>query len=384
MKLLLTLVTLATCVLVNSRIEADDDLFSGPQVGEKISPFTISVPTKENSEKKLDLVKEADGKPVVMIFFDVTNPSRIAFGLARTVFNFAQTKKEKGLTPSLVLLTDDVTTATKRASTWKQYFPKTTMGVYTDGREGPGAYGLNRNVPLTILVAKDNVVTANFAIVQPSAAVDGPKIMKAIVEATGGGKVPSVSEFAPGYERSRQGGNARMENKRDDAARPARDRTTPQRQQTQQDPNLRGYLVPIIQKTASKEAVDKAVKELEKYLADKPQTKVEVGNIARRIIDADKLSNYGTTHAQTYLKKWAAEYKPARTQRQRRTERDKPSTDKPATNRRATDKPVTDRPVTDRPATDKRPTDKRVSDKPLTKKRVTNRKVEAKKKVDDK
>ena len=42
------------------------------------------------------------------------------------------------------------------------------VGISVDGGEGPGAYGLNRNVELTILIANQNQVTANFAIVQPS------------------------------------------------------------------------------------------------------------------------------------------------------------------------------------------------------------------------
>jgi len=41
-------------------------------------------------------------------------------------------------------------------------------------------------VTVTVLVAKDDKVTANFALVQPSVAVDAPKIIEAIVAAVGG------------------------------------------------------------------------------------------------------------------------------------------------------------------------------------------------------
>ena len=47
------------------------------------------------------------------------------------------------------------------------------VGVSVDGLEGPGSYGLNRNVTLTVLVGKAGRVRANFALVQPSDA-DGP------------------------------------------------------------------------------------------------------------------------------------------------------------------------------------------------------------------
>ena len=39
---------------------------------------------------------------------------------------------------------------------------------------------------LTVLVAKENKVTANFALVQPSLAVDAPRIGKALVDLVGG------------------------------------------------------------------------------------------------------------------------------------------------------------------------------------------------------
>ena len=52
----------------------------------------------------------------------------------------------------------------------------------TDAHVTPGAYGLNRNVAVTVLVATDRVVSANFALVQPSLEVDAPKIFKSIAD----------------------------------------------------------------------------------------------------------------------------------------------------------------------------------------------------------
>ena len=60
-------------------------------------------------------------------------------------------------------------------------FLKSPMGISVDGKEGPGAYGLNRKVTITILVVKDNKVHANFAILSPNKA-DFPKVKKAIDE----------------------------------------------------------------------------------------------------------------------------------------------------------------------------------------------------------
>ena len=55
------------------------------------------------------------------------------------------------------------------------------MGVSVDGAEGPGAWGLNREVAMTVVVGKDGKATANFALVQPSVQSDGPKIFAAML-----------------------------------------------------------------------------------------------------------------------------------------------------------------------------------------------------------
>ena len=68
------------------------------------------------------------------------------------------------------------------------------IGISVDGKEGPGAYGLNRNVTLTVLVGKDNVVTANFALIQPSIPADAPKILAEVVKLIGG-QVPGLDEL---------------------------------------------------------------------------------------------------------------------------------------------------------------------------------------------
>ena len=49
------------------------------------------------------------------------------------------------------------------------------VGISVDGEEGPGSYGLNRNVELTFVLAKENKVVANFAFVQ-SSVTDAPVI----------------------------------------------------------------------------------------------------------------------------------------------------------------------------------------------------------------
>ncbi|MEX2175440.1 MAG: hypothetical protein WD872_13845 [Pirellulaceae bacterium] len=158
--------------------------FSGPQVGEKLTPFTAQGVLGDSAGKEFDLVASAAGKPVVIVFVHEAN--RPSIGLARIVGSYAASKKASGLTSGLIFLSADATTTEafiqRAAGALPQGLP---VGISTDGQEGPGAYGLNRKVQMTILIGKENKVAANFALVQPSAQADAPKIIQAIAEATG-------------------------------------------------------------------------------------------------------------------------------------------------------------------------------------------------------
>ena len=164
--------------------------------------------------------------------------------------------------------------------------PGAPTGVSLDGKEGPGSYGLNRNVMLTILVGKGGKVTANFALVQPSLQADLPEILEEVV-AVAGGSVPKVEELtAAGAMRK-------------DAA-------------TDPDPKLRALIRPVIQKDASPEAVDKAAaRSRTTSRRTRRRGRRSAGSRARSWTAASS-SNYGTARAQEYLRKWAEAYGPGK------------------------------------------------------------------------
>src|SRR5437762_2363666 len=62
------------------------------------------------------------------------------------------------------------------------------IGISTEGAAGPPAYNLNRNVLVTVIIAKENRVVANFALAQPILEDDAPKIAEAVAAALGGSK----------------------------------------------------------------------------------------------------------------------------------------------------------------------------------------------------
>ena len=187
--------------------------FSGPQAGETLPPFKVKGVFGDLAGKEFDLIKRADGKPVALIF--VHARTRPAFGLTNRIMEYAASKSKDGLESGVIFLTEDPTSTSQWMRRVEKNLPKgVTHGISTDGVEGPGSYGLNRNVTLTVLIGKAGKVTANFALVQPSLQADGPEILKAIVEATGGGKVPTIAELGGG----RYGNQARrkMQVKQDD------------------------------------------------------------------------------------------------------------------------------------------------------------------------
>jgi len=274
---------LLTCV-------ADDPVFSGPQVGEKLVPFKILGVYDDEAGKELDFVTQAQGKPLVLVFVHkLTRPSH---AVTRLLMQFGAQRKKDGLFFGAVYLYDDLTAGTERLKPIQQYLPKgVSVGISADGVEGPGAYGLNRNVTLTILVANQNKVTANFAIVQPNVPTDVPKILNEVVKLIGG-KVPTLDELGAGrYQQAKKAKKRRQ--------------ATSKSGRSPLAPELESLVRELIQKTADADEVDEIAVKIEEFFEKKPEARRQVGQRAQRIIDGGKLTSYGTAKAQEYLKKWA-------------------------------------------------------------------------------
>ncbi len=172
---------------------AEDPIFSGPQVGEKLSPFKVKGVLDHDAGKDLDFVTTAKGKPIVLVF--VHQLDRPTIGFTRSLTAYTKSRSKDGLTTGVVWLSDDATEAENTIKRIKHALTEgVAIGISPDGREGPGAYGLNRKVALTILVGNKDRVTANFALVQPSLQADLPKVLAAIVKQAGG-SVPKVEDI---------------------------------------------------------------------------------------------------------------------------------------------------------------------------------------------
>ena len=281
-------ITVGVGFIVGSAIcIADEPIFSGPQIGEAVVPFEAHCVFGENAGQAVKVLEDK-GAPTLLVFVhQVTRPS---IGVTRLIMNFANTKKKDGLKSHLVFLSDDRT----ETEAWFRRARRALPGgaeplISMDGLDGPGAYGLNRKMTLTVLVSDQGKVIANFPLVQPSMQADAPKIGHAIVKALGGEKKPTLKEM---------GFDDRRMNMRRGAANPAQDGT------------YRRMMAPVIQKTATPDEVAIAAKRVEEMAAKTPWFKERVHNASRKIVGSGKLSNYGIAEAQEYLKKWAVEFAP--------------------------------------------------------------------------
>lgn len=276
------LMLIATFALCSATLYGEDPVFSGPQVGEKLPPFEVRGVLGEDAGATIDFVNDADGKPIVLIF--IHQATRPSIGFARMLSSYTRSRADDGLITGIVWLDDDATAAENTVKRVQHALTSgVRVGVSADGQEGPGSYGLNRNVMLTILVGKESKVTANFALIQPSVQADLPKVLKEIVNVVGG-QVPKLTDIP--------GASQELRMQTDD----------------QPDLQLRTLLRAVIDRGASPEQVDKAALAVEEYAAKYEAAAKEVGRIANTIVNSDRIANYGSPRAQEVLRRWARSF----------------------------------------------------------------------------
>ena len=173
----------------------ENRLFSGPQTGEKLPPLKVTGITGEFAGKPLDIIAETGRKPLVLFLQDtnavgvkgLVGASKLlltidAFQKKHSNVNIAE-KSDQGFQIGVVFLADNLDALPEWAHNMiqKEIPNEVLIGISPDGREGPGSYGLNRNVAQTILVAKDGKVLHNFAFTQPMLYTD-PHLLGAIAQ----------------------------------------------------------------------------------------------------------------------------------------------------------------------------------------------------------
>ena len=160
-------------------------IFSGPQPGEQLPLLKAKGINGETKDKTFDVIAKADGQLLVLFLQDETGLGlRGLLGISRLLAQTAEKSKQK-MHISAVFLGDTPDTVENQVSRLVPHIPSgVLLGISQEGREGPGSYGLNRNVAQTVIIAKGGKVLHNFAFTQPMLRPD-PHVLGAVGEAIG-------------------------------------------------------------------------------------------------------------------------------------------------------------------------------------------------------
>jgi hypothetical protein len=186
----LPLLVLCGALLVS--VEAADPVFSGPQPGEKTTPFSVVELTNPNVDKLRDVIADNAGGATALVFMHGIERSMMP--LLRVVDEYGALRKDSLKTEIIFLSADRLEGEQKVKNASGSLKLQSRVGLSLDGAEGPGNYGLNKECLMTIVVAKDNTVAANFALGQPGIA-DAPKVLEALAKVSGDAAPPTVEEL---------------------------------------------------------------------------------------------------------------------------------------------------------------------------------------------
>jgi len=279
-------------------VRADDKVFSGPQPGERITPFKAVELRGESAGKERDIIAENKGAPTTLVF--VHGVERSMAPLMSVLDEYGKERKDVLKTEFVFLSADRLSSQQRLPLVAQSLRLQAPISLSVDGAEGPGNYGLNKECLLTVVVARENKVAANFPLVQPGMA-DAPKIIAAIAKVIGDTNPPAAETL-----RERRGLGGRMEpgkamERREAASRPKVD--LPGAAPT--DEKLIGLLRRFIQKSNDDATVDKVLAEVGDYVrGNEDLTKQAVGGWTRVLH-----LKYGTEYAQKAGQTWLEKLK---------------------------------------------------------------------------
>lgn len=151
-----------------------EDIFSGPQAGEPTPPFRVLDVSGPTAGKEVDYVKDWQGAPTVICFIHTL--TRPGAQLMRRLDEYGNNNKSTLRTLFVSLTADLQATERQLPHAVKALNLKCPAVISLDGAEGPGAYGLNKEVLITVIAARDNKVVGNWAIVSPNE-TDFPRLL---------------------------------------------------------------------------------------------------------------------------------------------------------------------------------------------------------------
>ena len=202
-----------------------EPVFSGPQPGEKVSAFKVASLDGEKKGKEFDPIAVGGDNPHILFFQDESGVALGGLFGVMDAIGKIERKTKQDLQVVCVFLTDDPESITSRLSAASEIagvLPALrergidVIAVSKDGRDGPGAYGLNRTVSQTVILAKNGKVTRNFVFRQGLQSAD-PHVMGGIAEL-----IDKERETVAGWLADAREEAARMRMRRNNGPRSAR------------------------------------------------------------------------------------------------------------------------------------------------------------------
>ncbi len=170
-------------------IVVGERFYSGPQPGETLTGFTVLHLKRNHLQGEFDPVALAAGKPQFIIFIDDSDIGEGIGAFLHTAY-WVDKLSQTGLAATVVILTHDrkseIMFTNMREGIWEFFNSTYQIGYAPEGRDGPGAYGLNRNFPLTILIADaEGKVLYNFPFGNIPQDVPDPHVLGALAAVVG-------------------------------------------------------------------------------------------------------------------------------------------------------------------------------------------------------
>ncbi len=174
-------------------LPAQETLFSGPQPGEPLKPFTVLAVNGAHAGKEVDFISQFGNEPILLIFahYIDRNVYRVLWPCDRYASEVPALK-----TLFVYLAPDRVEGERRMQQVVKSLSLVAASAVSVDGVEGPGAYGLNKQAGVTAILAKNGRVVFNRAIVQPGQS-EAQRIVLEAIKLAGGNPVTDL-ELARG------------------------------------------------------------------------------------------------------------------------------------------------------------------------------------------
>lgn len=260
---------------------AKDPVFSGPQPEERVTPFKAVHLIGSSAGQEIDLIQDNKGAATALVF--IHGIERSMAPLMRVIDEYGALRKEL-LKTEFVFLSADRLEAERRIPAMANSLRlQSRLALSLDGIEGPGNYGLNKDCLMTIVLAKENKVAANFALVQPGIA-DAPQILEAMAKLAGDTQPPTVAQLE-----ARRGGPSMARGE----SMPTPKDNFPGAVPT--DERLLSYLRQFIRPSNDDQTVDQLLVEIEKYIGNNPDLRKQAIDGWTRIFHFG--DRYGTAHS---------------------------------------------------------------------------------------